>query len=580
MIEIKGVSYRYLTKAGEPVYALKGIDLTIRERERVAIIGPNGSGKTTLARCLNGLLFPTRGEIRIDRLKVGDQSTTGQIRRLVGMVFQNPDNQIVSTTVEREIAFGLENIGLAAVNIGRRVEWALQSFHLEGYRDFSPHRLSGGEKQRLSLASVLAMRPKYLILDEPTSLLDPIDRKEVIQIISHLDSFGISGLIHISQFPEETILFPRLIVLNQGRILLDGPPEEIFSQREALRRIGLKPPPLLELVEELKEQGIYLKGSLHKKPAELVRALLKLRGRKRPQVKTPIFEDKVKLPSAIEAKSLFYTYNPDLPHQKEALRGVDLRVDRGELVGLIGPTGSGKTTLAQHFNLLLTPSSGWVSLFGQRFNGVDPQVVRRKVGFLFQFPENQLFEETVYKDVAFGPSNLKLPQGEIKERVKESLERVRLRYDQFASRSPFSLSGGEQRRVALAGVLSMGPQLLILDEPTVGLDPAGSDLVAEILKELHSQGKTIVLISHNLDFVFGLASRVIALDKGKICLQGPSTIFMEKKETLQRIGLDLPPLNCVMVLLRKAGFNVGVTPSSAQDAARQISKQVQKSLDI
>ncbi len=576
MIKLKEVSYSYQTKAGGSVSALKGVDLSIGEGERLAIIGPNGSGKTTLACCLNGLLRPTHGEVRVDGFPVGDQSSTYQIRRLVGMVFQNPDNQIISTTVEREIAFGLENIGLPAEEIGKRVKWALQTFGLEEYRDFSPYHLSGGEKQRLALASVLAMRPKYLVLDEPTSLLDPIGRQEVIQVISQLNNLGISSLVHITQFPEEALLSSRLIVLYQGRILLDGAPEDVFSQREVLRRIGLKPPPLMEFVEELREQGIWLEGSLSRRPEELLQVLLELKGRESLKGKTFFPEEKVVRPTVVETKSLRYIYNPGLPNQKEALRGVNLRVGEGELIGLIGPTGSGKTTLAQHFNLLLTPTSGLVSLFGQKLNGTNLHAVRKEVGFLFQFPEKQLFEETVYKDVAFGPNNLKLPQQKIKERVQESLEMVKLNYDQFASRSPFSLSGGEQRRVALAGVLAMEPQLIILDEPTVGLDPAGSDLVAEILKELHLSGKTVILISHNLDFVFSLTNRVIALQRGKIYAQGPPESFMDDEETLPGLGLNLPSLNYMLFLLRKAGFGIEVTPSSVQDTASQIAEQLQK----
>ena len=255
---------------------------------------------------------------------------------------------------------------------------------------------------------------------------------------------------------------------------------------------------------------------------------------------------------------------------------MNLRVEEGELIGLIGPTGSGKTTLAQHFNLLLTPSSGSVFLFGQKLHRTNLHVARRKVGFLFQFPENQLFEETVYQDVAFGPHNLKLPQQEVQKRVQRSLETVKLDYEQFASRSPFSLSGGEQRRAALAGVLAMEPQLIILDEPTVGLDPAGSDLVAGILRELHSSGKTVILISHNLDFVFSLANRLIALRKGKIYAQGPPESFMDEEKTLKRLGLGLPSLHYILFLLRKAGFGIEVIPSSVQDAASQIAKQLQK----
>ncbi len=576
MIQLKDVSYLYPTKIGEPIYALRGIGFTIREGERLAVIGPNGSGKTTLACCLNGLLSPTHGEIRVDGLKVGDQSATYRIRRLVGMVFQNPDNQIISTTVEREIAFGLENIGLPAGEIGRRVEWALRTFGLAEYREFSPHHLSGGEKQRLALASALAMRPKYLILDEPTSLLDPLGREEVNHIISQLEEFDISALVHITQFPEEAILCSRLIVLHEGRIVLDGPPEDVFSQRDLLKRIGLKPPRLLEFVDELRGQGVNLKGLLYKRPDELVKLLLALKGVEVSKGGGPEPKKRKESPAVIETESLHYTYNPGLPNGREALRGIDLRVGEGELIGLIGPTGSGKTTLAQHFNLLLTPTSGWISLFGGKPSKVHPQEVRRKVGFLFQFPEKQLFEETVFKDVAFGPINLKFPPKVVEERVRGSLKKVRLSYERFAPRSPFTLSGGEQRRVALAGVLAMEPQLLILDEPTVGLDPSGSDLVSEILKELHSAGKTVIFISHNLDLIFGLASRIVILHQGKIYNQGPPVIFLEEKEALQRIGLSLPPFYKVLALLQKGGFDIEITSKSVTDTARQIVKQLQK----
>ncbi len=254
MIHVENITYRY---DGSKASGLRGISLTIEAGESVAVMGPNGSGKTTLARCLNALLLPTTGTVSVDGMDTRDCTTLQEIRRRVGMVFQNPDNQIVSATVEREIAFGLENLGLPYQELHERVDEMLVRFHLERYRYHSPHYLSGGEKQRLALAAVLAMRPSYLVLDEPTTLLDPKSRWSILNTLDRLGNTAapISTLL-ITQFPEEALLADRLLVIHEGQLYLDDAPELIFEQTDRLQEIGLDPPVSFLIKETLKRYGM------------------------------------------------------------------------------------------------------------------------------------------------------------------------------------------------------------------------------------------------------------------------------------------------------------------------------------
>lgn len=242
MIHVENISFEYREPKTKR-QILDNISIDIHPGESIAVLGPNGSGKTTFARCLNGLLSPTKGSIQIDGLDTRDENNLQHIRRKVGMVFQNPDNQIVSATVEREIAFGLENLGLPSAEMQTLVEEVLVQFKLKPYRHNSPHYLSGGEKQRLALASVMAMRPKYLVLDEPTSLLDPTSRKEILGVVKGLGARTDSiATILITQFAEEALQANRVIIFDRGQIVLDGRPDSIFKNYRTLRTIGLEPP--------------------------------------------------------------------------------------------------------------------------------------------------------------------------------------------------------------------------------------------------------------------------------------------------------------------------------------------------
>ncbi|MCD6169252.1 MAG: energy-coupling factor transporter ATPase [Candidatus Latescibacteria bacterium] len=528
MISIEAVSFVYRYK-DVSLTALEDIDLEIEEGESVAIMGANGSGKTTLAWCINGLLLPSSGEVTVDGLSTYRSEHIPAIRRRVGMVFQNPDNQIVATTVEREIAFGLENIGIPPARMRQRVTQALRRFELEQYRHHPPHRLSGGEKQRLAIASVLAMEPKYLILDEPTSLLDPRGRREVNRMLKQIQAAGKVTVIHITQSPEEALEADRLIVLSQGRIVLEGSPRTVFQHCDQIRALGLDIPLQMQLerVNNTKELDQYL-GQLFNHE-ELGPSFS--HGRAARSVK-------------ISTHNLSHIYNNGLPTHKEALSGVNIDIKEGEFLALVGPIGSGKTTLAQHFNGLLKPTSGQIKIEGQDLwkKGINLQKVRQKVGLIFQFPEFQLFEEKVGEDVAFGPRNLGIAEEEVEQRVRRALEAVELDFDSFSQRSPMHLSQGEKRRVAIAGVLAMDPEVIVLDEPTVGLDLRGTKQMVRILRDLHRQGKTIVLISHNMDLVAQVSKRITVLSEGKVVLSGSLKDVFSYSDIIVSIGLELPQI--------------------------------------
>jgi len=531
------------------VEALRGVDLEIHEGESLAIIGPNGSGKTTFVRCLNGLLVPDSGRITVDGLEVGDESSIWEIRRRVGMVFQNPEDQIVSTEVEREIAFGLENLGLPPAEIRRRVDEAIERFDLGAYRHASPHHLSGGEMQRLAVASVWAMRPKYIVLDEPNSLLDPEGRREMESAVSELRGDSNVAVIHITQFPEIAARYPRVVVIAGGRVRMDGPPEEVFSRGEELLEMGLDLPFPAKVCLALKGLGIDLGGMMLDED-ELAARLSSMIGWDPGDIAPPAGgpagppADEV----VVALREVSYIYDMGLPTEKAAVRDVDLDLRRGESLALIGPSGSGKSTLVQHMNGLLRPTKGRIYFEGREL-WPDGNVaeVRRRVGLVFQFPEFQLFEETVAEDVAFAPRNFRLGPDEIDRRVRGSLEAVGLDFSTFAGRSPLALSSGERRKVAIAGVLAMDPEVVIFDEPTAGLDPSGSRSVLSLIRRLKSEGKSLVIISHDMDLVAEVADRIALMCEGSVARDGsPTEIFLSSID-MKAPGLELPrPLSLAM----------------------------------
>ena len=553
MIRVEKLSLSY--RVGTP--ALHSIDLHISPGENIALIGANGSGKTTLARCLNGLQQPQEGRVLVDGMDASDPTQFHSIRQLVGMVLQNPDDQLVSTTVADELAFGLENLALASNEIHHLVEETLTAFDLGAYRHSPPHKLSGGEQQRVAIAAVVAMRPRYLVLDESTALLDPGERRQVAKLLQRLHTeYGIATIL-ITQSPEEAARADRVIVLHAGRIHADGPPAALFADPPKLRALGLDLPFASTLAAHLSLAETYLELDT------LADALAALQ----PQTPLPWTPPTPPspAPSKLATEKLTHLYDEHLPTQRHGICDIDLEIPTGTVLALVGTNGAGKTTLAQHFNALLKPSHGRVLLDDCDIGSLPPARVRQRVGLAFQFPELQLFAETVAEDVAFGPRNLGLADERVDSLVAYALAMVGMPLREFGPRQPLSLSGGERRRVALAGVLAMDPEVLVLDEPTAGLDPQTTASLCQLFAELSNQGRTLVLISHDMELVSRLATHVVVLRQGRIELQGPTRAVLAHPEFDAISGL-VPPMSVQLARhLRQRGIALAGNPLTLEE---------------
>ena len=575
LVRIENLYHTY--DGPRPVEALRGISLAIREGEYVAIVGANGSGKSTLARHLNALLLPTRGEVWIAGRNTRQATHWREIRRTVQMVFQQPDAQLVATVVEEDVAFGPENFALPEAELPQRVRAALETVGMWAQRQRPPHLLSAGQKQRVAIAGALAVNPRLLVLDEATAMLDPAGRAAVLAIVRQLQAQG-TTIIAITHEMDEAAQADRVVVLDAGRLAMDGPPRQVFARVAELRALSLDVPPIADLALRL---GLPVCLSAD----ELVRALTNglpapppalpsdqgREGEARPQ---PANTDE----AIIQVAALSHVYLRGSPLAAPALAGVDFAVRRGEIAGLIGSTGSGKSTLLQHLNGLLPPQAGRVVVDGQDLAdpATDRRAIRRTVGLVFQQPEDQLFERYVGDDVAFGPRQSKLPQEEIRERVQWAMESVGLGFAAFKDRLTMTLSGGERRRAALAGVLALRPQVLVADEPTAGLDPRARAEVLRIFRRLHDAGVTLVIASHHMDDIAALCSRVVALDDGRVFAAGTTRDIFAQPELLQRHGLAAPPLADVASRLRAAGWPVPPGAWSADEIVQALPRVPQK----
>ncbi len=560
LIKVENLYYSHPVRDGKAVPALRGIDLRIEEGEYVAIIGANGSGKTTLARHFNALLKPDSGDVWINGMNTRDERRHPQIRSLVGMVFQAPEDQLVATILEEDVAFGPENLNLPPEEIRQRVDEALHVTGMWEHRERPPHLLSAGQMQRAALAGVLAMRPRCVIFDETTAMLDPGGRRMVKELIRRLNREGLT-VIAITHFMQEAANADRVIVLDRGRVALDGPPAEVFSPSSGLTSMGLDmPQPMLlasklhAILPEVPELPLHL--------IDLLDALPEYRGDRRPD--EPLIDPGSRSELNSEDALLFvdeveHTYLRGTPLAHIALRGASLRAREGGIHGLIGGTGSGKTTLLQHLNGLLLPQAGQVRV--GRFNLNDPQTdlreVRRYAGLVFQRPEYQLFEQYVGDEIAYAPKLKGEPN--LRETVRWAMEMVELDFEGFKDRLTFTLSGGERRKVALASILAMRPQVLLLDEPSAGMDPVSRRAVIKNLRKLQSEGMTLVLSSHHMEDVAELADRLTVLDQGADVMQGSSQDIFNSVEQLESYGLEPPLVAKVAATMRSKGWPLPAT---------------------
>lgn len=557
------------TYAGSPpIDALRGINLQIYPGEYVAIIGANGSGKSTLARHLNALLLPSQGKVLVAGIPTNDTAQQGGVRRVVQMVFQHPDSQIVATTVEEDVAFGPENFGVPEMQMPADVRNALETVGMWDLRQRPPHRLSAGQKQRVAIAGALALRPQALVLDEATSMLDPAGRRAVVDVLRTFQAQGIT-LVIITHEMEEAAEASRVVVLHRGQLAMDGDPHEIFSHPTELRNLGLDIPQLADFSLRL---GLpvcltvdELLAALGPAPAAIQAEL-----ENTPCSPGPLPPPEIIAAPVVLVEDLQHAYLRGTPLETPALRGIDMQIARGKITGLIGPTGSGKSTLMQHINGLIRPQVGKVVVDGKDWADpeLDLRAARQKVGLLFQQPEDQLFERYVGDDVAFGPRQLKLDPADVRQRVKDAMEAVGLPFETFKDRLTTTLSGGEQRRAALAGVLAMQPTVLVVDEPTAGLDPHGRAEARAIFRRINQAGVTVIFGSHRMEDVLALCERVVALREGQVVRTGPV------REILGRPDIDLPVLPLVLAASRlcEAGWPVPVTALTVPEIVDAIIK--------
>ena len=577
IIEVENLCFDYVThdddgNVTERTEVLKNVSMTVPEGQFLAVLGHNGCGKSTLAKHFNAILTPTSGKVTVAGIDTADEERLFDIRQTVGMVFQNPDNQLVATIVEEDVAFAPENLGVPPEEIRRRVDDALKQVDMYEFREHSPHQLSGGQKQRVAIAGIIAMQPRCIVMDEPTAMLDPKGRREVMKTIKYLNREKGKTVVLITHYMDEAAQADRVVVMDGGKIIMDDVPRKIFSQAQRLRAVGLDVPQVTELCCMLREHGVDISDEIifEQECADAI-AKLPLKSRTAQIGPKPLQTEETEKDIVAAVKSLTYKYSVGTPFEKTAVDSVNLDIERGEFVGIIGHTGSGKSTLIQHLNGLIKPTSGEVIIDGTNIwdKGVNIRDIRFRVGIVFQYSEHQLFEETVAKDIAYGPTNMGLSEEEVHKRVHDAAKAMDIVH--LLDRSPFELSGGQQRRVALAGVLAMEPQVLILDEPAAGLDPKGRDKILGQIKRYHEQsGRTILLVSHSMEDIVKYATKVLVMNKGKLfCYDDTDRVF-ERTDELAKIGLDVPQITRMSHILKEKGIDIGNDIYTTQRAAERL----------
>ena len=560
--------------------AIDEVDIQIEKGRFIAILGHNGSGKSTFAKHINALLVPGGGTMWVGGRDTKDEDELWNIRQSAGMVFQNPDNQIIATVVEEDVGFGPENLGVPTKEIWQRVDDALEKVGMTEYRYRSPNKLSGGQKQRVAIAGVVAMRPECIVLDEPTAMLDPNGRKEVIRTVRDLQKQEKVTVILITHYMEEVTDADYIYVMDKGKVVMEGKPEQIFSKVDLLKHYRLDVPQATAVADELIRKGFPVSAGTLTREAlcrEVV-SLARERGRIQDPLGKEVYRDEVKSrpdgDPVLRLKNLNYIYNPGTAYEKRAMKGVDLDIWQGEFIGIIGHTGSGKSTLIQHLDGLIRATGGELFFQGENIyqEGYSMKTLRQQVGSVFQYPEHQLFEADVLSDVCFGPKNQGLSDEECRQRAKEALQMVGFP-ETLYNASPFDLSGGQKRRVAIAGVLAMRPKVLVLDEPTAGLDPKGRDDILDQIALLQkTTHMTVILVSHSMEDVARYVDRIIVMNRGeKIFDDTPKRVFRHYKR-LEEVGLAAPEVTYLMHELRAQGIPVSTDITLVEEAADEIER--------
>ena len=565
------------------VVALDHVSFSIPTGKRTCIVGANGSGKSTVASILSGLTAPDEGTVTFLGTTVVhdgqvDFEAYKTIRPQLGLVFQNPEDQIICSVVADDIAFGLENLQVPSGHITQLVEEQIKLGSLTKFSSENPQKLSGGQQQRVAISGTLVMKPQILILDEPSASLDVVHRNNVMGLVKKLRAAG-KTIVHVTHFMDEVVSADHVITLDNGRVAFEGTPEALFEQHKLVESLHLEEPFAYQIAYALNNRGVVVcKSPSAERVLDELTGLLATAARSADDSAAESCNgaaagcnvndgsataNSASEPAAVSVRDVTFSY------QKPVLKNISVDVQKGSHVAIIGSTGSGKSTLARLICALDTPDTGSLCVTGldtrQKQN-------RRKlhgiVGYVMQRPERQLFAQTVAEDVAFGPTNLGLSACDVTSAVNAALELVGLSHK--ADASPFELSGGQQRLCALAGVIAMQPKVLVLDEPTNGLDPYYCSKLRKIINAVLEDGCTVIELTHSMEDA-AETDQIIVLHEGDLVFSGsPQQTFTHFSEAeFQKLGLGIPyALAWAQRLSRATGINLGepLTLSDLVDA--------------
>jgi energy-coupling factor transport system ATP-binding protein len=558
MIELQDVSYSY---PNAETKSLTQINLVVERGKLIVVMGPAGSGKTTLSLCLNGLIPQLLGGDLTGNLTVAGrdlrQYRVQTLARHIGLVLQDPETQIFGITVAEDTAFGPRNFLVPAAEIEDRVKESLQCVRLQGYQNRNTAELSGGEKQRLAIAGVLALQPEVLVLDEPASELDPAGRMEIYQTITDLRRDNNLTILMVEPSGEAIIdKADAVIVLNQGQIVWQETPERLFRNIPRLSQFGIQPLPVSKVGWTFFQKGWITETEipLDVPAAEsMIRNLLAKHGTGRfinlPKQPVTTVKTVENAPVILQAAKLSFQYpNSD----GIGLRDINLTVRRGEFVALIGPNGAGKTTLAKHFNGLLKPTGGDVIVDGMNTRDYNTARLAQMAGYVFQNPDHQIFAVSVEKELEYGLKNAGLREAEIQARIDKALQWVRL--EPYRKVHPFTLGKGQRQLVALASILALEPKILVIDEPTTGLDWTGVRNIMGLIKDLNQNGTTIIMITHDMDLAAQYAQRILVMKDGGILRDGKPEEVLADLVALRQACIVPPQIVRLSQRLRDIGL--------------------------
>lgn len=529
-ISIQDLSFTY-AETERP--ALQHINGEVEEGTFVVIMGHEGAGKSTLCYSLNALVprffrGEYAGRVVIHDVEVA-RARVAEMSQRLGLVLQDFEAQLFSTSVELEVAFGPENLCLPRDEIERRIDRYLRFVGLADMRRREPASLSGGQKQRLAIASVLALEPLVLVMDEPTTDLDPVGREEVLSV-SDLLRQERRTLLVVDQDPDTAVDADQVWLMREGEMVAQGPPRQVLTDLALLESCGIQPPPTLALFQALGWPGQPL-------TVDEAIALIRQHHLARPRSLQASATQTNGRPIILELRDVDYVYST---RAVEALKGVNLQIREGEFLAIVGQNGSGKTTLAKHLNGLLKPTRGEVLFHGRPLGEIRRTEMARHVGYVFQNPDHQIFSNTVREEVGFSLRMAGMDPKTVEERVAEALAVVGL--SGYEEEVPFTLTKGERQRVAVASVLAAQPQVIILDEPTTGLDYRHQRSMMEMLRDLHRRGHTVIIITHSMWVAAEYAERVVVMKDGQILLDAPTRAAFAQEQVLAEASLRPPPL--------------------------------------